>query len=309
MSADRRWYEGFGLALASAWPLPGLCPSSGEHADPDVVVVRESRPVTPDGLPADAALVHRDPEGPVSLYRSGRTLYWIHDRIGTLRVRDGCEVAVSPSQSARDPSLARAVLGPGIRSVLFQRGSLVLHASGVVIDGSLVAFIGPCGAGKSTAATACYAAGHAVHADDIVAVPPGSSEPLVPPGCSGLRVTRATGNASSLTTESSTAPGGKAVVDAADRFPGEPVALDAVYLLTDGERFAVDPIQSPDAAFDLLCGSFAPYADSDTTEARRHLEACAALVDRVAVRRLRRPRSLDRLDELVRSVEKDVRSR
>lgn len=308
MSTDPYRYEGFGLTLASALPLPGLPPSSDD--DPDAAVVDASLPATPEGLPDDPVAVHRDADRSVSIHRSERALYWFHDGIGTLRVSDGREIAVSPRAPAADAALARAVLGPGIRSLLLQRGALVLHASAVVVDGSLVAFAGPSGAGKSTAAAACYAAGHAVHADDVVAVAsPGDGHPIVPPGRPGLRVSRATADASTAKPVDCSSPGGKGVIDVADRFPGDPMALDAVYLLDDDDRFGVDTVPTPDAAFDLLCASFAPYAESNAEEAKRHLEACATLVDGVDVRLLRRPRSLDRLDELVRLVEADVDSR
>ncbi len=46
--------------------------------------------------------------------------------------------------------------------------SLVLHASANVVDGIVVAFAGPCGAGKSTLAAILERAGHAVASDDAL---------------------------------------------------------------------------------------------------------------------------------------------
>jgi len=62
------------------------------------------------------------------------------------------------------------LLGPVLGLLLRLRGVICLHASAVSIEGRAIAFVGPPGAGKSTTAAACSKKGHAVLADDIVAM-------------------------------------------------------------------------------------------------------------------------------------------
>jgi ATP-dependent phosphoenolpyruvate carboxykinase len=63
------------------------------------------------------------------------------------------------------------VAGTGMAIALYQRGSLLLHASAVAYDGRAFAFSGASGAGKSTlAALLCRDAGCEMISDDITAV-------------------------------------------------------------------------------------------------------------------------------------------
>ena len=66
---------------------------------------------------------------------------------------------------------------------MHQRGLLVLHASVVSFDGVAVGFLGERGWGKSTTAAALNARGHALVADDILAIQTGSDGvPMAQPG-------------------------------------------------------------------------------------------------------------------------------
>jgi len=62
--------------------------------------------------------------------------------------------------------------------VLLMRGEPVLHASAVDVGGSVVAFVGQSGMGKSTMATLACAAGARLVTDDVLRLDPG-----VPPRC------------------------------------------------------------------------------------------------------------------------------
>ncbi|MDA1081237.1 MAG: hypothetical protein O2973_06105 [Gemmatimonadetes bacterium] len=65
---------------------------------------------------------------------------------------------------------AHFLLEPVLAFLLRCRRTLVLHASAVEMDGRAVAFVGPVGAGKSTIAAACVAAGAALLSDDVLAI-------------------------------------------------------------------------------------------------------------------------------------------
>jgi DNA polymerase III delta prime subunit len=56
--------------------------------------------------------------------------------------------------------------------MLASSGLLLVHASGVVVDGRLMVFYGPSGVGKTTAARLAAAAGLPVAGDDLLIVDP-----------------------------------------------------------------------------------------------------------------------------------------
>ncbi len=74
-----------------------------------------------------------------------------------------------PSESSAEEA-ATYILGPVLGLLLRFRGITCLHASAVAIDGSVIAFVGAEGAGKSTTAAAFARAGYAAVSDDIVAL-------------------------------------------------------------------------------------------------------------------------------------------
>ena len=96
-----------------------------------------------------------------------------------LRYADGCEYHVNaagtrvactwPAHFTVEDA-ATYLLGPVLGLVLRLRGVPSLHASAVAVDGVAVALVGPAGAGKSTTAAALAARGHALVADDVLAL-------------------------------------------------------------------------------------------------------------------------------------------
>ena len=74
-----------------------------------------------------------------------------------------------PSQSSAEEA-ATYLLGPVLGLLLRFRGVTCLHASAVAIGGSVIAFVGAEGAGKSTTAAAFARAGFAAVSDDVVAL-------------------------------------------------------------------------------------------------------------------------------------------
>lgn len=78
--------------------------------------------------------------------------------------------------------------GPILGFVLRLRGTVTLHASGVVVDGRGIALIGPPGAGKSTTAAAFARAGYRVLTDDVFALIDQHDRFSVQPAYPGIRL-------------------------------------------------------------------------------------------------------------------------
>lgn len=150
-------YFAFGLGITSALRLPELLPGDGTA---DVEIYRTAS-VPPDALPPGPTI-----ETPVAPNEWRLT----YDDVGVITVRDGKTIELAPLDGVSSRTARLTLLGPGMATVLHQRGFLVLHASVVEIGGRAMAFLGDSGSGKSTLAAALHARGHRLIADDVAAV-------------------------------------------------------------------------------------------------------------------------------------------
>ena len=186
-------YTLYGLTVACSAPLAGLRPAAaGANADIRVTF-------------GDCAPWHQEPSRGeryrsanderaaqsdrivVTEYASGFTFQY-GDGTAFEVARDGSEVwgRFPPNFVLADAAVY--LLGPVLGFALRLRGVLCLHASGVVIDQRVLAFLGAPGSGKSTTAGLFAAAGFAVLADDLVALLPVRGAWMAQPAYDHLRV-------------------------------------------------------------------------------------------------------------------------
>lgn len=208
------------------------------------------------------------------------------------------------------------LLGPVLGVVLRRRGVICLHASAVSIADRAVAFVGPPGAGKSTAAAACSRRGHAVLSDDIVALSERNESFHVVAAHPQLRLWPESvevlyGAADALPRfnprwEKLHLSSG----DLGTRFEDRCLALGAVYILS--ERLSdpapyVQPMRSQEALLSLLVDSYATRT-LDREMRAKEFEVLGRLAAKVPVRRLFPHHEIGRIDDLCQVVEKDFRS-
>lgn len=300
-------YRAFGYDVDSEVELPRLAVVSRDTSTERTATVRIERgplPSSPADLPPEAARVRSPPSG-CEAYVSGQTHFWFHDSDSRLRVRGG-EVVTISSEGTPGRSLRALIRGPGFGSVCVQRERVALHASAVAVDGAAVAFCGPSGRGKSTAAAACYARGHEVVTDDLMSVAPRDGAAVVSPGVPTVAVDSSVVDRLGLCTGRQDGHGSTARVDASDRFVAGPSRLERVYLIEDGEDVAVEQLTPPEQTFVLLDASLALYPEAEWSAVDTHLSVCGRVGELTTVKRLVRPRSMARLSEVVSVVEADV---
>jgi hypothetical protein len=293
-------YVAYGLYIESAFPLPELVPATDAPAQGTV------RMGTPDLLsfpPSDLADGNDTRTDEIRLTYPG---------VGSFLVRDGCQIVVERSDGVPDEVVRLFLLGPALGVLLRQRGYLTLHASAVAIQGQAVVFLGHKGCGKSTMAAALHARGHAVVADDIVAVRMEQERAVVYPGFPRLK----------LWPEALSALGEDAQTlsrlhpewekrsrPVVDSFYRRPLSLGRLYVLADGNEPVVESPTPQSCLMELVRHAYAPGSLQTTDIAAVHLRQCGELVNRIPVRRLRRPRSLAGLPSLACLVEEDVAAR
>jgi hypothetical protein len=280
-------YSAFGLLIESELALPELPAGSGT---PDVFIRKGPVPFRP----ATA---------------SRREQFIFHAQAGAFHIAAGRDVVVDPLEGVDSAVVRIVLLGRVMACLLWQRGWLPLHASGVAIGGVAALFVGPSGSGKSTMAAALHARGHAVITDDVGPVQLINSACAVLPTWPRLRL--ATDSMTSM--ESRGLPLFRHGVFQIDKYSvhvgnpvQEPIRLTRIYMLDFGPDFRSDPITPLLTVASLRRNSFVRKRLCDMESAKLHLKECASVAQAVPVSRLVRPKAFDSLPELARFVEEDM---
>lgn len=166
----RHHYSAFGLLLSSELQIAGLAPETPAQADVDIVVGD-----VPEHLTFE--------EGSAGvLYQAGPQAFLLRiPDVARYLVRGGNEIVVQPLSDDKLDEVVVWLLGACFGALLYQRGSLCLHASGVAVDGAAVLFAGDSGAGKSTLLASFIGRGYEMVSDDICAI---STDDAGTPVCS-----------------------------------------------------------------------------------------------------------------------------
>jgi hypothetical protein len=285
-------YTAYGLNIHSEIDLSNLARGS---SSPDVQVRRGK--VNP---PCEAS--------GRATWTTRSDIYFRFQGIGTVQVSDGRAIMVD-ADSVDDRTAALFVLGPAMGVLLHQRGVLVLHASAVTVNGGVVAFLGHSGWGKSTMAAAMVKLGASAFSDDLVAVPMKGCVPMALPGYPFLKLGLDSGEilGYKIRDISPVLPADdrrQIAVPGAD--PAASVPLARIYILAEGDQPEVEPLKPQDAAVELIRHSYASPCIKASGMSAFHLKSCAELVDRLPIRRIRRPRRLDLIHEVAELVRRDV---
>lgn len=295
MNRPATLHSAFALTIASEVPLIEVPVGEGV---PDVFVRVDT--IEDAVAPSQHWVIDATPQG---------VRGWI-PRGGAFRVTGGREIVIDRVHDADELALRLAIVGPLFGVILMQRGCFVLHASTVAIDGRAVAFFGPSGRGKSTMSAALTRAGYPLIADDMTVIDTTHGAPMVIPGFP--RVKLWPDSAAALQQDPDALPlihpdTTKRSLDKIE-FHRQPLPLARCYLLEEADAESVSEIEPREAIVSLIASTYqAPWVHQAGASGA-NLVQCGALLRSGVVRRLRRRRSFDVLDDVVRFVEADVRA-
>ncbi|MBU0724719.1 MAG: hypothetical protein KJ904_01610 [Alphaproteobacteria bacterium] len=228
--------------------------------------------------------------------------------IGRFLAADGCCVTIQPAPGVAIEDILIFATGTAMAAILYQRGAMLLHGSAVTHQGRTFIFCGPSGVGKSTLAAALCRSGCGFISDDVCAISHlADGTPIIEPDGRVLRL-----YPDSIGQVGMEDAVGSRVRQMLEKFHVTPPEHDtpkkeapplaAIYLLADS-----NPVDLPgivrlaplEAAQALLRQSYRrrialAYAHQGQPAART-----AALLSRVGVYRLSRPREFAQLDETV----------
>ncbi|HWB32864.1 MAG TPA: hypothetical protein VG714_06805 [Acidobacteriaceae bacterium] len=232
--------------------------------------------------------------------------------VARYHVRDGAQVRVQIEPGAAMGNVRVYLLGSVFGVLCHQNGLLPLHASAVERNGEVTAFLGNSGDGKSTLAACLRQRGHRVVSDDICLLEPQDDAMRVIPVAEWLK----------LWTQSLDHLGEKAnekfrVSESADKFrlylSGEVSAnahLRRIVLLGCSESSTAAPTLEPlsilEAVAALFEMTYASYVPVLSGQKARVFQQCARALGQASAWRLDRPWDLDRMDETLDLLERQV---
>lgn len=297
-------YRLHGLTIASEIELPQLEPRRvDEIASADIRIRRGELPDPAKGRPTDVPYVH--------LWGSGALMYF--PDLGRYLIEDGREVVVDASRDAEPAVVRLFILGSVMGMACHQRGLMALHASAVAFDDQVVAFMGWQGAGKSTLAAHCLAAGARLVSDDLLVVTLGrDGRAHAHPGVPALKLW---GNAlEALGRTSEGLPRDWWREDkyhvSCSRAVETPLDLRHVLLLDEDETTGdgtLTPLNGAQSIRALVANTYRVEYLDIAGRRDRHFRDCALLASNVPVSRLGRRRDPQRLSATVELVAAVIR--
>jgi energy-coupling factor transporter ATP-binding protein EcfA2 len=310
--ADRHVYFFGPFRFDSEIRIPELEKLPPASLDPRPVRIRLG------GVPA--ALDHAQPYGNFAQVAPSEYLL---DARGTARyyVRNGSEVRVDFAPGTPIANVSTYLLGSVFGALCHQNGFLPLHASAIEREGVVIAFLGQSGAGKSTLAACLQRRGHHVVSDDICLLEPARATPgplRVIPVASWLKLWN-----QSLEFLGETPEEQHRVFSTDDKFrlylpPAESPAqapaqhLARVVFLEKSDatgpqaQSALQRLDPPTAIAGLMNMTYAPYIPALSGQDARAFRQCARVFQHAQAYRLTIPWGLDRVDQTLDLLERDL---
>jgi hypothetical protein len=291
------FYKCFGLVFKSPIPFPELLISKDYNSD--ITVRFDIAEKFPKGKLNENSNIFK---------QSAQDISFIFENKPLFRVRNSKEIIINSSYEINDILLRTLILGQGMGILLNQKGYLILHGSAVNIGNKAIAFLGDCGEGKSTTAAALNIKGHSLISDDVLVVNFDEDKPKLLPSFPRIKlwddVIDSVVKSEELLLQIH--PKFKKYSYNTDKtFCETPILLKTIYIIEKGERNSINFLKPQDALMKLIKNAYM-FNLFDESEKHQNLIQCAKLASNITVKRLIRSHSLDKIDELTNTIEKDV---
>lgn len=148
-------YHGFGLDILSEIEFPELQPAAFTNADVTISIGKVPEQLQGNTFKRAFSIISDDEY--VLTVKNISRYYAGH----------GNTITVEPVEDVDMHSVRLFLLGTIMAMIIYQRGKIPLHASGIIKNDSLILFTGNSGAGKSTTLAAFAQKGYEVFTDDV----------------------------------------------------------------------------------------------------------------------------------------------
>jgi hypothetical protein len=286
-------YKAFGLNIHSIIPLPELGISKFETAD--IIINVGEVNVFPEDILNEG----------VSYKITADTIYRFWELIGKFKITKD-SIIVDPVNGVNKIILRNFLLGTIFATLLRLRGLFVLHASSVNINGSAVAFSGFKGYGKSTTAMVFYNEGYPIVADDYISIEfDHENIPTISPGFPSLRLSNESREFLGIDKFNSNNQIDKTYLSTMKSFSNNKIPLKKIYILQRDKESKIINIKPQEAFMELVKNTFGIYM-YPKLELPTNFFSCEKIVKNIDVSILKISDSLEKIQEVVNIVEKDI---
>ncbi len=328
-------YLVYGLEVHSNQEIPGLVAvCEANHPQPEVRVHLGCLPVWLE-QPAAKNLEQREWYVSGHITENGKpalriwqilgapsSYFWLQYSDGTEFVLDryGSEIWAIWSDELTVEDTATYLLGPILGWVLRLRGSTCLHASGVVVENRVLAFLGDAGAGKSTTAAAFAQQGYPILSDDVLALVDREGSFWVQPAYPRVRlwsesVVALYGSVEKLPRIVPSHPTwDKRYLDLSQQgyqFQNSPLPLAVIYILHGRrEEVGVPKVESPsssEALISLIANTYGSYL-LDKSMRSQEFQLLGRLLKSVTVRQVIPHKNPEYIPQLIETILNDFQS-
>ena len=294
-------YHAYGLTISSDLAIPELLSWRGQHAIAEVSLIFAAPPdhfTTISDWLITTASADRTPW--LSWAKAGRGyLLRFHGLADFLVDSDGRRVScIAAAPGVDAATLRHLAIDHVLPRVLNLLGFEALHATAVVIEDRVCAFVAEAGTGKSTLAASFHLAGYPAYCDDCLVLcktNPLSALPAYP----GVRLWEASfqalgGDAASLGVPVAQYTAKTRQLGGAEGFRAEPLPLACIYLLERDQPGTLRPspqlqaLKPRDALPALIAATF-PLDISDHAMLARHFRLLSRVAAELPMRRLSVP--------------------
>ena len=236
--------------------------------------------------------------------------YWITwtSQLGAWIETDGKKVSIVIQKDVISSHIKELMLGFAsaiIGVCLNLQGKVAVHANAIALEGTICAFAGYTGMGKSTLTAYCTSEGAGFINDDVLIV---DERGLVAPGNPRLKLYPHTGKSLGLDAlETNEYKNCYDMGQLGAKFHSSPAPLGIIYLLAEGgeERIYSEPVSPSQGVFEILTHSY--YASRLIEDNPNIFDRYINLVTKVPVRRLFYPRDYQLLLQVYDFLVQEVR--
>ena len=304
-------YRLYGVSISSELPLPFPEPQGSIESDLCKVEIRVSNILGQEdpsrGAPVPGFYYTEMPD-------SSSYVRW--DDVGEALIsKNGDLITCRPVPHVESESFQVYLLGQALSFALVKRGFEPVHATAITVGDHAIAFLGDCGLGKSTLASAFLQAGHRLLTDDLLLLQQRAQPIVAFPGPARIKLfpkvaTRFLADASNGVplnprTRKQIIPLSNTLVCS------KAMPLSAIYVLAPPNKahdnsVRITPLTEREAFVSLLCNTFNRVI-ADPDRLRRHFEAAQTLANVMRIRKLFYPRSLEQLPLVREAILSDLR--
>lgn len=294
-------YKAFGLNIESEVEMNEIEESYFEKSDVKISYGHVEKPKKVCEEDKYGNTIYKKENGKITSYLEG---------FGGFEIENRNSIKVCSERDPEKTGFRFFVFGTGMALLLHVRGVVVLHGSAICIKNKIIGFIGSSGSGKSTTAALFNSEGYPLFTDDVLAVDIENERVVAYKGSPYIKLNpdsaeRVTGKrVSRLGKVYPSSP--KRVYEAKNEKKSDKREVEKIYVMNRNSRKKITEkkIGGKESCMRLIENAYVPRLLGKEAICTEHFEKTCRIASKTKVCLLETKDSLDKLDQIVRYIEK-----